>query len=48
MWVARLVCSDEGCPDEHEIQAGSLVELEVLACACGCALHVVGFADHVD
>ena len=48
MWLARLICTDDGCAVEHEVSAPSLAELEVLACSCGCALHVVGFADHVD
>ncbi len=48
VWVATLICSDDGCPVEHEVSAPTLTELEALACRCGCALQVVGFADHVD
>ncbi len=48
MWIARLTCSDDGCPDEFDAVAETLAELETLACACGCALHVIGFADRAD
>ncbi len=48
MWFGRLICSDERCAEEVEVLAETLLELEILACGCGCALHVLGFADHVD
>jgi hypothetical protein len=48
MWFARLVCSDERCPEELEIYADRLEELETLGCDCGCALEIVGWADAVD
>ena len=48
MWIARLICSDEGCPEELKAVAETLAELDALACDCGSGLHVLGFADHVD
>jgi hypothetical protein len=46
MWVAHLICSEESCPDELEVVAETLAELETFSCLCGCAMHVVGFPDH--
>lgn len=48
MWFARLACSDERCPEELELFADRLEELETLSCDCGCALEVVGWADAID
>jgi hypothetical protein len=43
MWIARLVCSDDRCPERLEVVAGTLAEVEALACECGCAMQVLGF-----
>ena len=44
MFLALLICSDEACA--HELEApGTLDELEVLACDCGCALQVLALSD---
>ncbi|HEU4656302.1 MAG TPA: hypothetical protein VFR97_02200 [Capillimicrobium sp.] len=48
MWFARLVCSDEQCPEELEVYADRLEELEELGCDCGCALQILGWADAID
>jgi hypothetical protein len=48
MWFARLVCSDVTCPEELELYADTLEELETFSCDCGCALQVVGWADAID
>jgi hypothetical protein len=48
MWFARLVCSDDDCPDELEVYADSLEELEMLSCDCGCTMEIVGWADSVE
>jgi hypothetical protein len=48
MYVARLACSDEACAEEALAEARTLEELDTLVCDCGCALAVVGWADHVD
>ena len=48
VFVARLICSDPDCAAEVSAEARTLAELEALACDCGCGLHVLGFADHVD
>jgi hypothetical protein len=47
--LARLVCSEAACADQLlEVHAATLAELETLACACGCALHVVAWPDVLD
>jgi hypothetical protein len=46
--VARLICSDRACTAAFEARAATLGELETLACACGCALHVLGWPDTAD
>ena len=38
MFHALLICSDPECTETFEAWAGSLEELEALACDCGCAL----------
>ena len=44
--LARLVCSEAVCADQLlEVHAATLAELELLACECGCALHVVAWPD---
>jgi hypothetical protein len=48
MWFARLVCSDQACPEELDVYAADLEELESLGCDCGCAMQVVGWADAVE
>jgi hypothetical protein len=48
MLVARLICSDEACPEAFEARAATLAELDALACACGCALQVLGWPDAED
>ncbi|MEA2323403.1 MAG: hypothetical protein QOD81_3253 [Solirubrobacteraceae bacterium] len=45
MFVARLVCSDSACAEAFEARASTLGELEALACACGCALQILGWPD---
>jgi hypothetical protein len=47
--LARLVCSEPACADQLvEVHAATLAELELLACECGCALHVVAWPDAHD
>jgi hypothetical protein len=48
MLLARLVCSDGECTAIFEARAGTLAELEALACDCGCALAVVAWPDAVE
>ena len=48
MFVARLICSDEGCAAEVSAEAATLRELETLACDCGCALEIIGWPDRAD
>ena len=48
MFVARLICSDEGCAAEVAAESATLAELETLACECGCGLAIVGFPDWVE
>jgi hypothetical protein len=48
MLVARLICSDPGCTEFFEARAGTLAELEALACDCGCALEIVAWPDCVE
>ena len=48
MFVARLICSDEGCAAEVAAESATLAELETLACECGCALEVLGWPDWED
>lgn len=48
MFVARLICSDSGCAEEHELHAHTLAELERLLCDCGCALEVIAWPDWVE
>ena len=38
MFHALLICSDPKCTETFEAWAGTLEELEALACDCGCAL----------
>jgi hypothetical protein len=45
VFVARLVCSDSACAEAFEARAATLGELEALACACGCALQMLGWPD---
>jgi hypothetical protein len=47
MFVARLICSDEGCAAELVAEGATLLELETLVCDCGCGLAVVGWPDRV-
>lgn len=46
VYTAVLICSDDECTDRFEAH-GSLAELEALACDCGCALQIVGWAEPV-
>jgi len=48
VFIARLICSEEECTDVFEAHAATLAELEALACGCGCALQLLGWADHTD
>ena len=48
MYVARLVCSDAECAEEHDFEVATLAELDLLACECGCALEVIAFPDYSD
>jgi hypothetical protein len=48
MLVARLICSDPHCTEIFEARAGTLAELEALACDCGCALEIVAWPDRVE
>jgi hypothetical protein len=40
MLVAQLICSEPECAAVYEAAAGSLAELETLACDCGCGLRI--------
>ena len=48
VYVARLICSDVDCAAEAAAEARTVRELESLACDCGCALTIIGWADWVD
>jgi hypothetical protein len=41
---ALLICSDDDCDSELET-AGTLKELESLACDCGCALQLIAVSE---
>jgi hypothetical protein len=45
MFLARLICSDQDCAEEREVEVATLDELERLACACGCTFQVIGWPD---
>jgi hypothetical protein len=44
MHLSLLICSDDRCTDELEA-AGSLEEVEAIACDCGCVMQVVSVSD---
>jgi hypothetical protein len=44
MFMALLICSDEGCAELFEAY-GTLEELEALACDCGCSLEILSLQD---
>jgi hypothetical protein len=44
MFMALLICSDEGCAELFEAY-GTLEELEALACDCGCSLEILTLQD---
>lgn len=48
MYIARLICSDEACAERVLAEAGTLEELDALACDCGCAYQVLGVPDFVE
>ena len=48
VFVARLICSDPDCAEAFEARAGTLAELDALACDCGCAVEVLGWPDETD
>jgi hypothetical protein len=48
VYVARLICSDTECAVEAAAEARTIRELEALACDCGCALAIIGWADWID
>ncbi len=35
MLLAKIVCSDPGCDEEHEIAVNRLMQLEGFVCECG-------------
>ena len=44
---ALLICSDDECTAVYEA-IGPLVEVERMACECGCGLAVVGWPEPVE
>jgi hypothetical protein len=46
MLYAILICSDPECADEVEVH-GEPVDLEQLACDCGCTLQVISIDEAV-
>lgn len=48
MLVARVICSDEGCAHEEVAETACAEELDALACACGCALQVLGWPEVLE
>jgi hypothetical protein len=44
MHLSLLVCTDDSCTDELEA-AGSLEEVEAIACDCGCVMQVVSVSE---
>lgn len=48
MFTAVLACPDADCAAELIVEAGTVAELEALACECGCALEIVGWPDWAD
>ncbi len=48
VFLARLICSDQGCAETFEIYADTLAELATLACYCDCGLQVLGVAESVE
>jgi len=41
LFLARLICSDVDCAERDEAVVGSLAELDLLACDCGCTLELL-------
>jgi hypothetical protein len=44
MLIARMLCSDPGCAEEHEIQVAELAELDRACCGCGFGLVVTSIS----
>ncbi len=41
LFLARLLCSDPDCAERIEEHVVDLVELEPLACECGCTFELL-------
>ena len=48
MFHALLICSDPKCTETFEAWAGTLEELEALACDCGCSLELLEVSESRD
>jgi hypothetical protein len=44
MLIARMVCSDPECAEEHEIVIAELAELDSACCECGFGLVVTSIS----
>jgi hypothetical protein len=42
--IARMLCSDPGCAEEHEIVIADLTELDRGCCGCGFGLVVTSIS----
>jgi hypothetical protein len=45
MLIARIVCSDPGCPEELEVAIRDLDELDGFACECGFGYQLMDVAE---
>ncbi len=45
MHLARIICSDPGCTEEHEIAVNRLVQLDGFACECGFGFVLASVAE---
>jgi hypothetical protein len=45
MLLAKIVCSDPGCEEEHEIAVNRLLQLEGFVCECGYGFVLTSVAE---
>jgi hypothetical protein len=45
MFIASLICSDEGCAQEHELIGDDLDAPAAEACECGCTLVLLAVSE---
>lgn len=45
MLLAKIICSDPGCYEEHEIAVNRLVQLDGFTCECGYGFVLASVAE---